>query len=174
MLHSRPRATVGHRPSAGLTLSPCSLCSVHSRLSRRRQVIRSAITHFASRGILPVVNRYFSRKHFPHRLVPRVTKLKLLNSSLPARCNYTKVGTIDCNLVYRRLRHNSSNVHDFISIRSSLYVCPVFTCNSRRRHRHFLPTVTQNRIVNYFNLARPRKKSSPTGVGARTHHSNNS
>jgi glutaryl-CoA dehydrogenase len=149
------------RPPRGV--DPADILDIESLLSDEERLIRDTVRGFVKDRVMPDIEDWFERGHFPKEVVPELGKLGLLGMHLTG---YGCAGTnaVSYGIACMELEAGDSGMRSAISVQGSLSMWPIWKYGSEEQKQEWLPPMAAGEVIGCFGLTEPDFGSDPAGM----------
>ena len=143
--------------------SPHDFLNVDAHLSDEEREIRAGVRSFVEDRILPNINYWFERAHFPRELVPEMGSLGVLGMNLKG---YGCAGksAVAYGLACMELEAGDSGLRTFVSVQGSLAMSAIHKFGSEEQKTRWLPPMARGEKIGCFGLTEPTAGSDPASM----------
>ncbi len=142
------------------SVNPLDFYDVRSLLSEDEQMVQDTVARFTDEKVLPVIRECFEEHRFPAELVPEIAALGLLGSSLEGY-GCAGLNGVSYGLICQELERGDTGIRSFVSVQSSLVMCPIYTYGSDAQKERWLPALAAGKAIGCFGLTEPHGGSDP-------------
>ncbi|MBI5139639.1 acyl-CoA dehydrogenase family protein [Candidatus Nomurabacteria bacterium] len=118
------------------------------------------IRRFVNQEVLPIMQEYHNKGVFPKDLIPKLSKLGILES-------IEEIDPITYGLTLRELERGGSEIRSFVSVQGSLVMSAISKFGSEEQKKKWLPPLGRLEVIGCFGLTEPDFGSNPSAM--RTH-----
>ncbi len=144
-------------------MDPVDALDVERLYTDEERMIRDTVREFVRERVMPEIDDWFERAHFPKEVIPELGKLGLLGMHLHG---YGCAGTnaVSYGIACMELEVGDSGMRSAISVQGSLSMWPIFTYGSEEQKQEWLPRMASGEVVGCFGLTEPDFGSDPAGM----------
>ena len=144
-------------------LDPLDLFDIRSLLSDEEQMVKDSVARLVDEKVLPIIRECFELHRFPRELVPELSSLGLLGSSLKGyEC--AGLNAVSYGLICQELERGDSGIRSFVSVQSSLCMYPLYAFGSEEQKQKYLPRMARGELIGCFGLTEPHGGSDPANM----------
>ena len=147
-----------------MALNPYDLFDVRSLLSEEERAVQDAVARFTDERVRPIIGDAFDQARFPKELVPEISELGLLGSSLPEKYGCAGLNAVSYGLICQELERGDSGIRSFVSVQSSLCMYPIYAYGSEEQRQRWLPDMAAGKVIGCFGLTEPHGGSDPANM----------
>jgi len=137
--------------------------NLDQHLSTEEKAIRSKVSGFVSKEVMPIIADCFETQRFPVELATEFGKLGTLGSTIQgygcAGLNYTSYG-----LIMQEIERADSGLRSFVSVQGALCMFPISAYASEDLKKKYLPEMAAGKLIGCFGLTEPDFGSNPSGM----------
>src|SRR5438093_959854 len=132
-------------------VDPLDILDVEALYTDEERLIRDTVREFVRERVLPDIDEWFERGHFPKEIVPELGKLGLLGMHLHG---YGCAGTnaVSYGIACMELEAGDSGMRSAISVQGSLSMWPIWKYGSEEQKEEWLPRMAGGEIIGCFGL----------------------
>lgn len=142
--------------------SPDFYCIDDLLTSEERQ-IRDLIRQFVNKEIMPNIEDWFMKDHFPRHLIPQLAELGTFGATIQgygcAGLNPTAYG-----LIMQELERGDSGLRSFVSVQGALAMGAIAQWGNEKQKQKYLPKMAKGELIGCFGLTEPDFGSNPAGM----------
>jgi glutaryl-CoA dehydrogenase len=144
-------------------VDPADILDIESLLTDEERLIRDTVRGFVKDRVMPDIEDWFERGHFPKEVVPELGKLGLLGMHLTG---YGCAGTnaVSYGIACMELEAGDSGMRSAISVQGSLSMWPIWKYGSEEQKQEWLPPMAAGEVIGCFGLTEPDFGSDPAGM----------
>jgi glutaryl-CoA dehydrogenase len=144
-------------------MDPADILDTESLLTDEERLIRDTVRGFVKDRVMPEIEDWFERGHFPKEVVPELGKLGLLGMHLTG---YGCAGTnaVSYGIACMELEAGDSGMRSAISVQGSLSMWPIWKYGSEEQKQEWLPPMAAGEVIGCFGLTEPDFGSDPAGM----------
>src|SRR5436305_2897663 len=133
---------------------------VDSLLGDEDRMIRGTVRAFVQDRVLPGIEEWFEKGHFPKEVAPELGKLGLLGMHLHG---YGCLGAsaTSYGIACLELEAGDSGFRSFVSVQGSLAMFPIWKYGSEEQKQEWLPKMARGEVIGCFGLTEPDAGSDP-------------
>jgi glutaryl-CoA dehydrogenase len=144
-------------------LRPADFLDLDATLDDTEREVRDLVRRFGRERVLPEIEDWYERGHFPRELASELGSLGLLGMHLSgygcAGASATAYG-----VVCRELEAIDSGLRSFVSVQGSLAMFPIWRYGSEEQKEEWLPRMARGEAVGCFGLTESDFGSDPAGM----------
>jgi glutaryl-CoA dehydrogenase len=144
-------------------LRPADFLDLDGTLDDTEREVRDLVRRFGHERVLPEIEDWYERGHFPRELASELGSLGLLGMHLSgygcAGASATAYG-----VVCRELEAIDSGLRSFVSVQGSLAMFPIWRYGSEEQKEEWLPRMARGEAVGCFGLTESDFGSDPAGM----------
>jgi glutaryl-CoA dehydrogenase len=147
-------------------LRPGDFLALDERLDDTEREIRDLVARFARERVLPHIEDWYARGHFPVELAEELGGLGLLGMHLSG---YGAAGATATayGVACRELEAIDSGLRSFVSVQGSLAMFPIWRYGSEEQKERWLPRMARGEVIGCFGLTEADFGSDPAGMRTR-------
>jgi glutaryl-CoA dehydrogenase len=144
-------------------VDPADILDLESLYTDEERLIRDTVREFVRERVMPDIDEWFERGHFPKEIVPELGKLGLLGMHLHG---YGCAGTnaVSYGIACLELEAGDSGMRSAISVQGSLSMWPIWKYGSEEQKEEWLPRMAAGEVIGCFGLTEPDFGSDPAGM----------
>jgi len=139
------------------------LFDISSVLTEEEQLVQDNVGRFVNDNVLPIIQECFEKHRFPAELIPEITALGILGSSIEGY-GCAGMNAISFGLICKELERGDSGLRSFASVQSSLVMFPIFEYGSDEQKDHWLPKLAKAEAIGCFGLTESQGGSDPMNM----------
>ena len=136
---------------------------IDTLLTEEERLVRNTIRDFVSEQVMPRIEKHFREGTFPHELVPQLSELGTLGSSLQGY-GCAGLGPVAYGLIMQELERGDSGLRSFVSVQGGLVMYPIHAFGSDEQKERWLPAMARGEKIGCFGLTEPDYGSNPAGM----------
>jgi glutaryl-CoA dehydrogenase len=144
-------------------LDPADILDIESLLTDEERLIRDTVRGFVKDRVMPDIEDWFERGHFPKEVVPELGKLGLLGMHLTGY-GCAGANAVSYGIACMELEAGDSGMRSAISVQGSLSMWPIWKYGSEEQKREWLPPMAAGEVIGCFGLTEPDFGSDPAGM----------
>jgi len=142
---------------------PSDFLDVDALLTDEERMIRDTARTFVRDRVLPGIDEWFERGHFPREVATELGALGLLGMHLTG---YGCAGTnaVSYGLACLELEAGDSGFRSFVFVQGSLAMFPIWAFGSEDQKQEWLPRMAAGTAIGSFGLTEPDSGSDPSSM----------
>ena len=146
-----------------MSLNPLDFLNMQSLFETEDLMVRDTVRDFASREILPLLQKAHREEIFPKELIPRFAEINLLGSNIKGY-GCPGLNPVAYGLIMQELERADSGIRSFCSVQGALVMWTIFSYGSENQKTQFLPELAKGKQVGCFGLTEPDAGSDPASI----------
>lgn len=125
--------------------------------TRQREVLAKLRT-FMREQVSPIINAHWAREEFPHHLLPEMAKLGIVGATYQGY-GCAAYGWLFEGFVAYELSKIDCSMGTFFGVQNGLAMGSIYLCGSEEQKAHWLPRMSELKIIGSFGLTEPEHGS---------------
>ncbi len=147
-------------------LEGLDLLHLDDLLDEEERMARDSVRSWVDERVLPHIEDWAWRCHFPRELAVELGELDLLGAPY-SEFDLPGVNAVTYGLINRELERGDSGLRSFVSVQTSLVMYPILEWASNEQQERWIPGLASGRAIGCFGLTEPDFGSNPGGMRTR-------
>lgn len=138
--------------------------AIDALLSEEHKLVRSSIRDFVKKEIIPYIEDWAQRSHFPMEIVRKFGEVGAFGPTIPAQYGGGGMDYISYGIIMQEIERGDSGMRSTASVQGSLVMYPIYKFGSEEQRKKYLPKLASGEWLGCFGLTEPDHGSNPGGM----------